>query len=199
MLTSISVYQNCPIFENKFWLLRLVTLEDAEDLLYVYSDEKAVPFFNSDNCHGDTFHYTTLERMKQAILFWEDSYRQKYFVRWAIIDKSCSTVIGTIELFHRIAKDSFHHCALLRLDLHSSYEKSNFIYEILELIIPSTFSMFSCKRIITKAIPCAMERIDALKKFGFSASSEKIIGENGETYGDYFLLEEIVDSVYLDK
>ena len=37
-------YENCPIYENENYLLRLVELSDAPDLLLVYSDEKAVPF-----------------------------------------------------------------------------------------------------------------------------------------------------------
>lgn len=58
-----SVYEDCPVFDNGKYCLRLVGETDAKDLLAVYADEKAVPFFNSDNCHGDTFHYTSLERM----------------------------------------------------------------------------------------------------------------------------------------
>ncbi len=57
-------YEKCPSFENEQYLLRLVEASDAPDLLSVYSDEKAVPLFNSDNCHGDDFHYTTLQRMQ---------------------------------------------------------------------------------------------------------------------------------------
>ena len=51
-------YEKCPVYENENYLLRMVRKEDKEDLLKVYSDEKAVPFFNSDNCGGDDFHYT---------------------------------------------------------------------------------------------------------------------------------------------
>ena len=58
----MDVYKNLPAFASAHFLLRGVTMADAEDLLKVYSDEKAVPFFNGDNCHGDDFHYTTLER-----------------------------------------------------------------------------------------------------------------------------------------
>ena len=43
------VYIECPAFEDDNYLLRLVEIEDAKDLLKVYSDEKAVPYFNSDN------------------------------------------------------------------------------------------------------------------------------------------------------
>ena len=61
------VYKNCPIYEDKDYTLRLVRLEDKVDLLKVYSDEKAIPFFNGDNCGGDDFHYTNENRMEQAI------------------------------------------------------------------------------------------------------------------------------------
>lgn len=74
-------YETCPVFENENYLLRLITPADAEDLLQVYSDEKAVPYFNSDNCNGDDFHYTTLKRMQEAVQFWEFSYQHGYFVR----------------------------------------------------------------------------------------------------------------------
>lgn len=67
----IDIYQECPIYKKKLITLRLVMMEDADELLNCYSDEKAVPFFNSDNCHGDNFHYTTLERMREAINFWD--------------------------------------------------------------------------------------------------------------------------------
>ena len=74
-------YETCPVYENENYLLRLVEPSDAADLLMVYSDEKAVPCFNGDNCHGDNFHYTSMERMESAIRFWLLAYEQKAFVR----------------------------------------------------------------------------------------------------------------------
>lgn len=83
------VYAEIPILENDNFLLRRIDDKaDAEDLLKVYSDEKSVPFFNSDNCNGDTFFYKTIEEMKKAIDFWRFAYEHKYFVRWAIVHKS---------------------------------------------------------------------------------------------------------------
>lgn len=41
------VYENCPAFENDKFLLRFSQLDDAEDLVSVYSDKNALPFFNS--------------------------------------------------------------------------------------------------------------------------------------------------------
>ena len=45
----MNVYEKCPVLESENFLLRKVCLEDSDDLLKVYSDEKAVPFFNGDN------------------------------------------------------------------------------------------------------------------------------------------------------
>ena len=64
----VDPYEKCPVYENKNYLFRLVETSDASDLLAVYSDERAMPFFNSDNCNGDDFHYTTLERMQLSLI-----------------------------------------------------------------------------------------------------------------------------------
>lgn len=97
----IDVYEKCPVFENEKYFLRMVTDEDADDLIKVYSDIQAVPLFNSYNCHGDNFHYETIEHMKQTMDFWNFSYKNRYFVRWDIIEKSVRKAVGTIELFNR--------------------------------------------------------------------------------------------------
>lgn len=184
----ISPYETCPVFENEKYSLRLVEASDAPDLLLVYSDEKAVPFFNSDNCHGDDFHYTSPERMRSAIEFWLREYRRKGFVRWTIIDKTIRHAIGTIELFNRNAEDYFNDCGLLRLDLRSDYEHEEAIFEILSLITPPTFELFNCRIIATKVPPLASERKRAVEKLGFSVSEEKLIGaEDGKVYGDYYV------------
>lgn len=183
------VYQHCPEFENNRYLLRFTCMEDCADLLKVYSDEKAVPLFNSDNCNGDDFHYTTMERMKQAIDFWKFSYENKYFVRWTIIDKHLHAAIGTIELFHRDSDDCFTNCGLLRMDLRSDYEKSEEITEILSLIIKPAYELFCCDKIATKAVSQATERISALNKLGFRYAVEKLVGHGGAEYSDYYVLE----------
>lgn len=191
----VSPYEKCPILENENYQLRLVETSDASDLLRVYSDEKAVPFFNSDNCNGDDFHYTTLERMQSAIEFWLWAYRDKGFVRWAIIDKNTRQAVGTIELFNRRAedprkaKDYFNECGLLRLDLRSDYEYAEKIQEILSLIVPPTFELFECRMIATKIPPFADQRKAAAEQLGFALSEEKLIGgDDHKVYTDYFVL-----------
>lgn len=196
----VSPYEKCPSFENENYLLRLVEASDAPDLLLVYSDEKAVPYFNSDNCNGDDFHYPTLERMQSAIEFWLWAYKDKGFVRWVIVDKKAQQAIGTIELFNRggqdhgsdsqsTPKDYFNNCGLLRLDLRSDYERTESIREIMSLIVPSTFELFSCQMIATKIPSFADRRKAAAEQLGFALSEEKLIGgDDNRVYTDYFVL-----------
>lgn len=196
----VSPYEKCTIFENENYLLRLVEASDAPDLLLVYSDEKAVPYFNSDNCNGDDFHYTTLERMQSAIEFWLWAYKDKGFVRWVIMDKKVKQAIGTIELFNRggndqgqdsqsTPKDYFNNCGLLRLDLRSDYERTESIWEIMSLIVQPTFELFACRMIATKIPPFATQRKDAAEQLGFAFSEEKLIGgDDNRVYTDYFVL-----------
>lgn len=73
----MNVYEKCPVLENDRFKLRLIEMEDANDLLKVYSDKNALPFFNSDNCNGSNFYNTTIEGMKEAIKFWLWEYGNK--------------------------------------------------------------------------------------------------------------------------
>ena len=184
----MNIYKNCPTLENEKYILRPVSDRDSDDLLKVYSDVKSVPLFNSDNCHGDDFYYTTKERMKQALDFWKQAYDNGWFVRLSIVDKKLGEVIGTIEEFHRGGKDFFTNCGLLRLDLRSDYEKSAEIESILSLIAVPSFDLFGCGIVTTKAIPTATERISALTRLGFTLSCKPLIGHDGTEYYDYYVL-----------
>ena len=182
----MNIYENCPVLENDKFLLRLVKNKDSSDLLKVYSDKNALPFFNSDNCNGDNFYYTTEERMIEAINFWSYSYKNGWFVRLSIVDKSVSSAIGTIELCLRVSEDKFNNMGILRVDVRSDYEEENILYNIIDLIIPHISKMLGCDGIITKVPIYAVERIKAVKRIGFTKSEHLLVGKNGDTYNEYW-------------
>ena len=184
----INVYEKVPQFESEKWVLRFVEKTDALDLLSVYGDKNALPYFNSDNCHGDNFYYPDLARMEKAIDFWLYSYKEKFFVRWTIVDKAENKAVGTIELFKREANDFFNDCAVLRLDLKNNLEKATYIEEIANLI-EKTYHLFNAKKIITKIPIYAIERQSAFEKLGFTKSEEFLIGADGYKYRDYWTKE----------
>lgn len=183
----MNIYKSCPVFENERFLVRLIRNEDADSLLKVYSDKNALPFFNSDNCDGDNFYYTTKEKMTQAIDFWSTAYKNGWFVRLSIVDKTVSTVIGTIELCLRVSEDEFNNMGILRVDVRSNYEQENDLYSIFSLIKPKLEKLLGCNGIITKAPIYAVERIKAIRKAGFTESEHFLIGKTGYTYDGYWV------------
>ena len=182
------IYENCPTLENDRWLLRLVEEGDAEDLLSVYSDKMALPFFNSDNCHGDIFYYPTAERMARAVKFWIDSYAWRYFVRFTIIDKRTGRAIGTIEMFNRSGSDATGGAGVLRLDVGSAWERADVLSELLGLVIGPFFAWFRVDEILIKGPVYAVERALALEERGFARTDQPLIGEGGRAYGGYWTI-----------
>ena len=183
-----NVYDNCPVLENDRFLLRFIEETDMEDLLKVYSDKNALPFFNSDNCDGDNFYYPTIERMKSAYDFWVYSYREKWFVRWSIIDKATNNVIGTIELFKRISEDETNGMGTLRLDVRSDYEKEDSLKSILGLIVSNGYELFDTDTILTKIPNYAIERMAAAESLGFTKRDIVLYGDKGEGYTGYWTI-----------
>lgn len=187
----MNIYEKCPVLENDNFIVRLIGDNDVDDLVSVYSDKFALPFFNSDNCNGSNFYCATREDMANAIKYWLIEYHEnRGFVRFSIVDKKEGKVIGTIEMFQRKSEDFYNDCGILRLDVRSDYEKSELIYDILSLIVEPFYGWFGCSTIATKAAVYAIERIEALKKMRFLKSTEPLIGHHQNTiYYDYWIIQ----------
>jgi|GEM_PF-2662675 len=182
------VYTEIPVISNDRYTLRAIDgMKDASDLFEVYSDAKAVAFFNADLGNGDDFHYETMEEMFNALDSWSYAYEQKRMVRWAVVDKYTGSTIGTIGLSKRESEDSFHKCALLYLDVRSDYETSECLGSILYIILPKIRVLFACEKVAVKAIPDATERIAALEYRGFEFSEEPLRGADGVEYFSYYV------------
>jgi len=158
-------YSKCPEYESKTFLLRLVSMDDAEDLLKCYSSPEAQRFFNPDNCTSD-FRYSSLDEMRQCIQFWIDAYKSRSFIRYSIIDKHIGAAVGTIEIFGGDRNGERTERGVLRIDIRTEYENEVFLFELLK-IADSFFYDFNTEKFVTKAIPEAIHRIDALANVGY--------------------------------
>ena len=185
----MDIYRACPALESERFILRLLQEEDCGDLLKVYSDKNALPFFNSDNCNGDNFYYATKERMSEAISFWKTAYDNRWFARLSIIDKSVSCVIGTVELCLRVSEDDFNNMGILRVDVRSDYEREDCLYDIFSLVTPRIEKMLGYRGVLTKAPIYAVERINAVRKAGFHQSEHLLIAQNGYACDGYWTIE----------
>ncbi|MEK3839110.1 MULTISPECIES: GNAT family N-acetyltransferase [unclassified Paenibacillus] len=164
-----TIFKHCPVFKNEQITLRPVQEEDVAGLLNCYSDQKAVPLFNADNCNGDTFYYPTAERMKQALDFWKYSYDTEQFVRMTIIWNSTNEIIGSVEMFNRGEAPGYGVHGVLRIDVMSAYEKKEVVSAVLELAHDHFYHEFGVEWIMTKAIHSAVERRAALSGHGYIA------------------------------
>lgn len=185
----MNIYKLCPTLESEKFIIRLFQETDCDDLLKVYSDKNALPFFNSDNCDGDNFFYATKERMAEAINFWKMAYDNGWFVRFCIVDKSASSVIGTVELCLRVSEDEFNNMGILRVDVRSDYEREDTLYDIFSTITPKLEALLGCKGTLTKAPIYAVERIKAIQKVGFTKSEHLLIGKTGYAYDGYWTIK----------
>jgi RimJ/RimL family protein N-acetyltransferase len=156
-------YAACPIYESEHFRLRLVSPEDAADLLSCYSNPEAQAIFNADRCTSD-FRYSSVDEMKRCIDDWLNAYKARAYVRFSIIEKKSDKAVGTVEIFGSDEKSGH---SVLRIDIHPQYENQENLGELL-CIADDFFEDFGCWRIVTKAIPEAAERISALKNHGYT-------------------------------
>ena len=158
-------YKNCPSFESKHFMLRLVQIEDADDLIICYSDPKAQVLFNIDNFPADC-RYKTVEEMLGCIDFWLTEYAGEAYIRFCIVDKSSGKAVGTIEMFGMVGAYKVDP-GILRIDIASNYEHTPYLDELLNICSENFYDLFGVSNIVTKAIPQANNRINALTAAGF--------------------------------
>ena len=170
--------------------LRDLVLDDWKELLVVYKDAMCIPFFNSDNCHGDIFFYSTEAKMKEAISFWIEATEKGWFTRKVIVDNSNNRAIGTIEYFLRTNEQNYNDVILLRVDVHRYYEKKKSLVKIFRLAMKEAFVAFGSHSLITKGWEYAVERRLALECLGFTELSEPLIGHQNEAFTSYWAKEE---------
>ena len=169
-----SPYEVCPVLTGESLELRLVRLEDANDLLRCYSDPKAQQLFNSDNC-TNKFEYATVDEMKNAISFWIDEYHKQYYVRFSIVSRQSGHAIGTIEFFPKFANDGVSSIGVLRIDLRSDFEAEDTLQALLQMIEAHFPRYFMYVAIVTKVVESAERRRIALQNYGFVALTDKSI------------------------
>lgn len=158
-------YKECKTYETSNFIIRLISIDDAESLLKCYSDVKSRPHFNSDMCAGN-FNFNTIEEMKNSIIGWLGCYEREEFVRFSIVNKEKNLAVGTMEMFGAVGAYKVN-TGVLRLDILSCYENEMYLSELFSLCSEDFFEEFDVEKIITKAVPLAKERIGALVGLGF--------------------------------
>ncbi|MCL1964823.1 MAG: DUF3795 domain-containing protein [Firmicutes bacterium] len=156
-------YDRCPVYESERFLLRLVSVDDAEDLLACYKNPTISVQGNAENCEYG-YGAQSLGAMRDCIRRWLEEYENRCFIRFSILDKQKNKAAGTVEIF-----GGWHgRPSVLRIDTASPYENEEALWELLK-ISDSFFRDIKCGEIVSKGVPEAVCRINALTKNGYTA------------------------------
>jgi ribosomal-protein-alanine N-acetyltransferase len=82
-----------PIYENDRYLMREMTLEDANDIFEYYSDRQLMKY-------TATPPHTRIEDTQMMISKLSSSFQNGKGIAWAIADKIANKVIGNIGLYY---------------------------------------------------------------------------------------------------
>ena len=160
-------YAKCPEFDTEHFRLRQVCEDDAEELLCFYGDLSEWMFFGNDWSNGIfTSNHATVDEMRKCIRSWLDEYKNKFYIRFSVIDKTRGNPIGTIEVFDNLDKATCG--AALHIDLSAPYETQMYISELLSLADKEFFRIFGFRYLIIRAVPNTEERIAALRSAGYT-------------------------------
>lgn len=147
-------YLNCPTVTTNSFTIRLIQQQDSESLFKCYNDKTAVQFMNDDNCDFG-FYVESEQDMFRTVGYWLDFYQKQFFIRFSIVDSKTSKAVGTIEGFA-------DEIGVLRVDICSAYEKEHYLNEIFNFAKEHFREYFGNEQLVTKAIPNAAERRQAL-------------------------------------
>ena len=166
-------YEQCPTYETEHFRLRLIAESDAADLLECYADPEAQKYFNSDpGANSDYWQGCDKERVVRCIRSWREAFERKSFIRFSILDQQREKAVGTIEMYDKLARENRSRYAgwsVLRIEIASAYEKATYIGELLNLFDTANFfGLFNVNLLLTKAIPEATQRIEALQNAGYA-------------------------------
>ena len=175
-------YLECPEYDSEHFRLRLVSMDDAEDLYLCYNDPQAQAIFNSDNCTSD-FKFSSIEHLKAYMEGWLDAYKNRWFIRYSIIDKKTEKAIGTMEIFGGPIGGERSEFGVLRIDVRHEYENEEALTELIKMT-DSFFGDVNTEKFITKAIPEAAQRINALTRNGYVPTH---VGDGGSRREHYYM------------
>lgn len=185
-MQRVNPFEKCPVYETESMLFTLVKEEDANDLYECYTDPITKSHMNNDNC-GGVWDIYGIEPVLGAIRGWIEVFKEKFFIRWSITNKTTNKIIGTIEIAPIPNTTRFldGECkiGILRIDLISSSEQESVFTEILNMTTNHFFNDFAIDQIIIKAEKIDTERVLALKDCLFSEVPDKSI----IPYQDYYI------------
>ena len=146
-----------PILETPRIILRPLTLEDAETILFLRSDIRTIQYLDRDPMRS------VLEA-REHIAFLNVGFLNSDCIIWGITLKTTGALIGTVA-YHRLDKP--HYRAEMGYMIHPDYWRKGFMSEVLKVVIEYGFQVMHCHTLEAQVNPNNVASIQILQKFNF--------------------------------
>ncbi|MGM0369334.1 MAG: GNAT family N-acetyltransferase [Bacillota bacterium] len=151
------IFSQFPELETERLVLREVKLEDAEDLLEVFSNPRVMKYYNM-------YPFESLEEAKELISNYLLRFQQQQLLRWGLEEKKSEKLIGSCG-FYNWQEDFCR--ATIGYELGSQYWEQGFMTEGLTEIIRFGFEKMRLNRIQALVEPPNRASRELLTSLGF--------------------------------
>ena len=142
-----------PVLETERLILRKISMNDAEDMFHLRTNEDAMKYINKPKL-------TSIDDAKEIIKKMNDPDR----IQWGITLKTSDIIIGTIG-YHRIEKE--HYRAEIGYMLHPQYWNTGLMSEAITKVIDYGFDKMKLHSIEAIINPGNIISRKILQKFNF--------------------------------
>lgn len=146
-----------PIRETNRLVLRPLTLDDAETILFLRSDWRTIQFLDRDPMRS-------IQEAREQIMQLNNGFLNSDCIIWGIELKASKALIGTIA-YHRLDKP--HYRAEMGYMLHPDYWRKGYMSEALKVVIDYGFNDMHCHTLEAQVNPHNEASIQILHKFNF--------------------------------
>ena len=155
-MNSNKCFQEFPVLETNRLILRSMNQKDTKDLLKYYSDDEVTQYMNINSIKQE-------EKAKEIIEDFQEKYKGKEAIPWAIVFKGEERLIGTCSLsnFYRGSM------ADLNYDLSKRHWNVGIMTESLKAVISFAFYQLGLHRIQSFVHPENIASIELLEKLNF--------------------------------
>ena len=152
-----SVFTIFPELESERLKFRRFSLEDADDLLFLRSNDQVMRFMDIEKM-------TSIDEARKWIKNLLELYREQKGIGWIIVEKESSTAIGNFQFWNLWPK----HCrAEIGYILHPDYWGLGYMRETLKLMMHFAFETFKLHSVEANVNPVNDRSFRALEKIGF--------------------------------
>jgi ribosomal-protein-alanine N-acetyltransferase len=147
-----------PEFFSARLQFRRIVATDAEALYQQFSDPEVMQYYNQ-------YAYTTMQQATEVVSKLEDGFQAGFNIRWAIVPKGETKLVGTIGFFADITNP---HTGELGYELNRNHWRKGLITEAIDVVTAFGLNTIHLKRIQARTVPENIASWKALEKNQFT-------------------------------